>query len=76
MKILQLINRFDKISHFVIGFIMSIFGININLAFSIMVGKEVVDYHFRKTGFDLADLFSGIGGYLLGIYVRNLIIKI
>lgn len=76
MKTLEIIGRYDKISHFLIGFIFGVFGMDFLLAFSIMVGKEIFDYHFRKTGFDLPDLFSGVGGYLLGQYTHNLILKI
>jgi hypothetical protein len=73
MKIIELIKRFDKISHFVVGFFLLF--LPIEIAFSIMVMKEIYDcYKKNPTGFDLADIAAGMGGFLLGNYFLKILI--
>jgi len=60
---MNLINKYDKLAHFIGGMIM--FFLSIQMAISIMVMKEIYDcYKVKKTGFDINDIVSGIGGYL------------
>ena len=43
------------------------FFLPIELVFSIMVIKEIFDcYKNNPTGFNVADILAGMGGYLLG----------
>jgi hypothetical protein len=73
MKIIELIKRFEKISHFVVGFFLLF--LPIEIAFAIMVMKEIYDcYKKNPTGFDLADIAAGMGGFLLGNYIYKLLI--
>ena len=61
---MNLLQKYDKLTHFIVGGLM--FFLPIELAFSIMVIKEIYDCHKKNpTGFDAADILSGIGGYLL-----------
>ena len=61
MNILQ---KYDKLTHFIVGGLM--FFSPIELAFSIMVIKEIFDcYKKNPTGFDVPDILAGMGGYLL-----------
>jgi hypothetical protein len=71
--LIDIIQKYDKISHFIIG--MLLFFVPIELAFSIMVMKEIFDcYKKNPTGFDLEDIAAGIGGFLLGNYFLKILI--
>jgi hypothetical protein len=73
IKLWILIQKYDKISHFIIG--MLLFFIPIEIAFAIMVMKEIFDcYKKNPTGFDLEDIAAGMGGFLLGNYIYELLI--
>ena len=61
---MNLLQKYDKLAHFIIGGL--IFFLPIELAFSIMVIKEIYDcYKATPTGFDVNDILAGMGGYLL-----------
>ena len=61
---MNLPQKYDKLTHFIVGGL--IFFLPIELVFSIMVIKEIFDcYKKNHTGFDAADILSGMGGYLL-----------
>ena len=61
---MNLLQKYDKLAHFIAGVLM--FFLPIELAFSIMVIKEIFDCYKRNpTGFDVADILAGMGGYLL-----------
>ena len=65
-----MIKKYDKISHFVVGLIVGIIGIDYRLASTLFIGKQIYDcYKPKPTGFDLSDLASDFGGYLLGNYI-------
>ena len=61
---MNLLQKYDKLTHFIAGGLM--FFLTIELAFSIMVIKEIYDcYKKNHTGFDVDDILAGMGGYLL-----------
>jgi len=70
----NLINKYDKISHFIGGFIFGIFGLDWRLAVSIFVGKELLDTVKKvTTGFSNEDILTGIGGWCLGNFIKEMI---
>lgn len=70
---MNLLQKYDKLTHFIVGGLM--FFLPIGLAFSIMVIKEIYDcYKKNPTGFDVADILAGMGGYLLVNEILKMII--
>lgn len=75
MKLWQLINKYDKISHFIGGFIFGVCGLEWQLSIAIFVGKECFDtVKKNSTGFDNTDVVAGFGGWCFGSYVRRFLI--
>lgn len=69
-----LINKYDKISHFIGGFIMGILGLEWEPSVGLFVVKECFDTVKKNpTGFDIADVVAGVGGWCVGHWVRGLI---
>ena len=67
------INKYDKVSHFIIGMVCGLFRLDWRLFTGIITVKEIYDtYKKSATGFDLQDWFAGFGGYWLGLYFNNL----
>lgn len=72
-RLIQVIQKYDKISHFIVGVIFGIIG-NFNLATTIFVGKEIYDeYKTNPTGIDYKDLICDYGGYALGQLIKQYI---
>ena len=70
---IALIQKYDKASHFIIGVVCGLLGLDWRLFVGIITGKEIYDcYKKGATGFDLQDWFAGIGGYWFGLYFNNL----
>ena len=70
---MNLLKKYDKLTHFIVGGL--IFFLPIELTFSIMVIKEIFDcYKKNPTGFDIPDILSGMGGYLLVNEILKMII--
>lgn len=69
-----IINKYDKISHFIGGFILGVCGMELQPAFGLFVVKECFDTVKKNpTGFDNMDVVAGIGGWCAGSYVRRLL---
>lgn len=70
----QLINKYDKISHFIGGFILGLFGLDWRLSVGLFVVKECFDTVKKNpTGFSNEDIMAGVGGWCVGNYVREII---
>ena len=68
---MSLLNKYDKITHFIVGFIFSLIG-DFNLATTVFVGKEIYDcYKKNPTGFDLTDLACDYGGWCFGKFIKE-----
>ena len=84
-KIISLINKYDKLSHFIAGLILSatiqipLVDTEMSFMFSngIFGAKEVYDeYKTNKTGFSLEDYFAGFSGWCFGIFLQQFIYNI
>ena len=70
---ITLIQKYDKLSHLIIGVVCGLFNMDWRLFAGIITVKEIYDtYKPNPTGFDLQDWFAGFGGYWLGLYINNL----